>query len=568
MSEIHLTINEVPVTAQPGQTVLEAAKGAGIDIPTLCHHPALSNHGACRMCLVEIEGMRGLQTSCTCPVSEGMRVQTETEKVVEGRKFALELLFSERSHYCMYCQVSGDCELQALAYRYGLDHWRYPMPSEKRGVDASHPYIIMEPNRCILCTRCVRACAEVAANYTLGLSERGSRTMIVADMDVPLGMSTCVSCGTCLQVCPTGALIDAASAYGGHEEDLTHTATTCMQCSLGCALDVVTRGDRLLRVEGVWDSEPTGGLVCVEGRFRPIYEIGPRITQPMVRSNGQLRSSGWEEALAVAARHLSNGSVLGLATCATTNEALQAFAELFEEAGRMETAAPELKSTGKAKIRDILDADLILVVGTDVLNSHRVIGMLARRAASNGATLALVGEANSELGQHACRVIDGRATDTLLEEANGADKAVVIYGPDIQETDEELLRLLADRALFLRLDQAKNGRGAEAAGLVPVEITETDSVVYLLGEELDGLDMSRQTNGAFTICLTSYDSALTQKADVVLPTPIWAERTGHFTNVEGRVLPLRAAVAAPDGVRDEVRILADLASLIAQRGAL
>ncbi|HYL79969.1 MAG TPA: 2Fe-2S iron-sulfur cluster-binding protein, partial [Candidatus Acidoferrum sp.] len=272
MSDLHVCINGRGVTAKSGLTILEAARAAGISIPSLCHHPAVANHGACRICVVEVKGMRGLQTACTCPVTEGMEVATETDAIAAGRRFVLELLFSERNHYCMFCQVSGDCELQALAYRYGLDHWRYPRPHQPLALDASHPYIIMEPNRCILCTRCARACAEIAGSHTLGLSERGSDTMLVADLGVPLGESTCVGCGTCLQVCPTGALLDARSAYGGHEEEITHTRTTCMQCSLGCPLDVQSRGSRLLKVNGVWGAEPSAGLLCADGRFVPLAE--------------------------------------------------------------------------------------------------------------------------------------------------------------------------------------------------------------------------------------------------------------------------------------------------------
>jgi formate dehydrogenase major subunit len=562
MSEIHLTINGQPVTAQVGQTVLEAARGAGIDIPTLCHHPALSNHGACRMCLVEVEGMRGLQTSCTCPVTEGMRVHTETEQVREGRKFALELLFSERNHFCMYCQVSGDCELQDLAYRYGLDHWRYPRPTEKKEVDASHPYIIMEPNRCILCTRCVRACAELAACHTLGLRERGSRTMIMADLDVPLGLSTCVSCGACLQVCPTGALIDAASAYGGHEEELTHTTTTCMQCSVGCALDVVTRANRLLRIEGIWDSEPSGGLLCVDGRFKPVYERRPRITHPLVRHDGRLVETSWDEALGLAAGRLGSGSVVGLAASSTSNEALAAFAKLFEGAGRLEPAAPKLGRAKPAQVNDVLDADLIVVAGVDPLISHRVIGYLIKRAVDNGTTLALVGEIKSGLNPYASLIATEQNAHELTEQAAGANKAVVVYGTELQPAEMELLRVLADHALFLRLDEAHNGRGAEAAGLAPRNTEEADSLVLLLGESDDRSGMATRLNGAFTVALASYRSSLVAQADVVLPTPIWAERSGHFTNVEGKVLPLHPAIPMPDQVRDEVQILADLASMM------
>ena len=242
-----------------------------------------------------------MQASCTSPVAVGMEIETEAEDAVAVRKFVLELLFSERNHYCMYCQMSGECELQDAAYRYGLDHFTYPRPYEKYEVDATRKYFIMDHNRCILCTRCVRACSEIAANHTLNLRERGSDSMIMADLDVPFGDSTCVECGSCLQVCPTGALIDARSAYGGREKDVTHTQTSCMQCSVGCTLDVITRYNRLLRVDGVSGSDINGGLLCVDGRFAPLYDERTRVEQPLVRQDGKLLPAGWEEALGLVA---------------------------------------------------------------------------------------------------------------------------------------------------------------------------------------------------------------------------------------------------------------------------
>jgi formate dehydrogenase major subunit len=562
MSEIHLVLNGQPVTAHSGQTILEAAQAVGIDIPTLCHHPVLSNHGACRICLVEVKGMRGFQTACTCPVTEGMDVQTETEKIIEGRKFALELLFAERNHYCMYCQVSGDCELQDLAYRYGLDHWRYPRSFERIPLDASHPYIIMEPNRCILCTRCVRACAEIAFSHTLGLRERGSDSMIMADVNLPLGTSTCVGCGACLQVCPTGALIDSLSAYGGHEEDLTHTQTTCIQCSVGCTLDVVTRENRLLRVEGVWGAGPSGGLLCVDGRFKPLYEKRCRITKPRIRRNGKLMDADWDDALDLVAKRLKNGSAFGLAACVTTNEALEAFTGLFEHAGWLETAVPELGYGKPARLCDIQVADFIVVVGADPLNNQRVVGYFIKRAVDQGAHLALID--HSENGLRDVATMTGTYDDAnaIVEQAVHAARVVIVYGAGLKPETITALKPLADKALFLALEPARNGKVAQAVKLAPAEIQDADTLFFLLGEQEEDDSVIGQLNAAFTIVQASYSSPLAERADVVLPAPIWAERSGHFTNLEGEVLPLKAVVPMPTGVRDDAEVLRVLAKMM------
>lgn len=564
MSEVHLTINSQSVTASRGQTILEAARTVGIDIPTLCYHPALSSHGACRMCLVEVKGMRGLQTACTCPVAEGIKVETNTEAVIEGRRFELELLFSERNHYCMYCPVSGDCELQELAYRYGLDHWRYPRTYHKMAVDASNHYFVMDPNRCILCTRCVRACAEIAANHTLGLRERGSRSMIMADVSVPLGESSCVNCGACLQVCPTGALIDVRGVYGGHEEDLTHTLTTCIQCSVGCALDVVTRGNRLLRVEGVWDSDPSGGLLCVDGCFKPLYDERQRITTPQIRRNGTLTLADWDEALDIVAKKLKNGSALGLAACATTNEALSTFARLFarNKAGRMEPAAPQLGYGRSAQLQDILAADLIVVAGAHPLSHQRVVGYFIKRAVDQGAHLALLDLTGSDLEDYATLLVNSEDAGLLIGKAAHVERAVVVYGVDLTPGAIKALKPLGDQSLFLALDAARNGKGAEAVGLEPLDVEEAEVLYFLLGEQRENGAMVGRLNGAFTIVQACYYSPLIEHADVVLPTPLWAERSGHFTNLEGKVFSLNAALPMPENVREEAEVLDTLIAML------
>jgi formate dehydrogenase major subunit len=495
-----------------------------------------------------------------------MEVETQTDAVIEGRKFSLQLLFSERNHYCMVCQVSGDCELQTLAYEHGLDHWAYPRSFKKMAVDASHPYIIMEPNRCVLCTRCVRACAQIAANHTLGLRERGSETMICADLAVPLGESSCVSCGACLQVCPTGALIDAKSAYGGHEEDLDHTQTTCMQCSVGCTLDVVSRDGRLLRVDGVFDAKPGGGLLCVDGRFKPLYEERERLTKPLVRREGKLKEVTWDEALSLTAKRLSGGSVLGLANCATTDEALAAFAGLVDEvdgeAGRLEPAAPALGFGKSAQLDDILAADFIIVAGADPLNFQRVVGYLIKRAADQGTPVALIGAAENGLRDHACLTVPYGRAGKVVEAASEAAHPLVVYSVGLKAQVVKALEPLAEKIRFLALDPARNGKGAEAAGLAPRAVKDVDVAYFLLGEQSEENGLVDQLDGAFTIVQASYRSPLVERADVVLPAPIWAERTGHTTNVEGSKLPVNAAVPMPKGVRDDVEVLTALVDLI------
>ncbi len=566
MSEVRLTINGQPTVAQSGQTILEAAQAAGIDIPVLCHHPALSSWGACRMCVVEVKGMRGLQTACTCPVADGMEVQTETESAVAVRKFVLELLFSERNHYCMFCQMSGDCELQDAAYRYGLDHFTYPRPYQKLNVDASRKYFIMDHNRCILCTRCVRACSEIAANHTLDLRARGADSMIMADLDVPFGESSCVECGTCLQVCPTGALIDARSAYGGREKDVVHTETTCMQCSVGCTLDVVTRYNRLLRVDGVWGSEPNDGLLCVDGRFTPLYEERKRLTSPMVRKGGKLVETSWDEALGAVAAKLKEGGVQGLATCATTNEALGAFAGLLAKAkgevGLLEPVAPALGYGVTARLSDILDADFIVVAGAQPLDYQRVVGYFIHRAADKGATVAVIADSENSMSKRAAMTVSYADADKVAQAAAAAKKIVLVYSVGIKGKVIAAFRQLGDRLFALALSPGRNEKGATALGLKPIEPNGAKTQLFLMGEQSEDQGLLAKLNGAYTVVQASYVSALVEKADVVLPAPVWYERTGHVTDYSGTVKPVAEVLPKPATVRDDAEVLAALAAML------
>ena len=188
---VKITINEKQIEVPEGTTVLRAAEMAGIYIPRLCDHKELTPYGGCRLCIVEVEGARVPMASCTLPVNNGMVVRTETDAINKSREFILSMLFSERNHFCPFCQVSGgDCELQNAAYHEKMTHWPIQPGWSNFTVDTSHPYFILDNNRCILCRRCVRACGELAGNFTLSVAERGAACNVVADTDVPLGEST------------------------------------------------------------------------------------------------------------------------------------------------------------------------------------------------------------------------------------------------------------------------------------------------------------------------------------------------------------------------------------------
>lgn len=581
MSEavVNITIDGKPVAARPGQTVMQAAASIGIDIPGLCNHPHLKPEGACRICLVEIEKQRNLQPACTFPVSEGLVVQTETPRIAESRRFALQMLFSERSHYCMVCPSTGDgensdCELQRLGYRYGLTHWQYAPDYEKPWeIDASRKFFVMHHSRCILCRRCVRACNQIAANHTLGVKQRGARTLICADDDVPFGESTCISCGTCLQVCPTGALVDRRSAFMGHEGDFTKTRAVCMGCAVGCGIRAFTRDNQLLRVEGDWDSA-NEGLLCAAGRFEIVEPRPPRILKPLVRQDWRLVETTWDKALAhVAAKFRAAQAVAGLASPRLPTESLAALACFFEEAltshevALLYGDAPPSELGRPATMADLRVADCIVVIGGDPLKDQKVVGYLVRRARDAGAKVIVVDD--SETGLDKCADVHLELEDisypsespferlrhtyhlragglvTLKSALTAAQRPVVLYGSGLSTTVCASLRAMPPKVRFMPLVVGTNTLGARRLGLQTRPVLG-DAVYVLLGDDMP--NGTPPPHRQFTVIQAAYRSSWTESADVVLPAQTWAERRGHILNVEARAMPVTPLLEAPPAV--------------------
>lgn len=590
---VSITINGRAVQGTPGQTVMQAAEAAGIRIPGLCNDPHLKPEGACRICLVEIEKQRTLQPACTFPIFEGMVVHTETPKVAASRKFALQMIFSERSHYCMYCSMSGtaqdtDCELQKLGYEYGLECWQFPPNYGKPWpVDATRKYFVMDHSRCVLCRRCVRACGEVAANHTLGVQQRGTRTMISADDGSPFGKSSCVECGTCLQVCPTGALSDRHSAYMGHESQVKRTQASCLGCAVGCGIEALTRDNQLLRVEGNWSAD-NGGLLCKTGRFDVVESQPQRISQPMMRENSQLVPTTWEKALVHVAGKLRQAQqVAGLASPRLSNESLAAFACFFQETlgsnevGLLYGDVPPMDLGTLGKVQDIGQADCVVVIGGDPLEDQKVVGYKVKQAYDRGAKLIVVSDAPTALEPYAqvhlhlhdishsnvspfakLRTIYHIRVSGLTQMRSAleaAERPVVLYSSGLSTTVYAALRTMPRNVKFLPLVKGTNAVGAMRLGLTTRSISG-DALYVLAGDDMPGPQDGWPADRKFTVVQAAYQSAWTQQADVVLPARIWSEQTGHVVNMEGQSLPVTPLVQAPKSIYADWEALLQLST--------
>lgn len=281
-----LTINEKKVVAPEGSTILEAAKHAGIKIPTLCHHPDLTDVGSCRMCVVSVERARILQTACTTPITEGMVVNTESEEARETRKFVLEMLLTDHPNDCMTCEVNGECELQDLVYDYEVSWPEHDGERHIYQIDSDpNPFIFVDRNKCILCGRCIRACGEVQNRDVWNFAQRGFKSELVAGADQPMLDARCESCGLCVSYCPVGALYDKMSLGLGRPNQVTKVRTTCSYCGVGCNFDLNVRDGKIVRVTSAQDAPVNGLSLCVKGRYGYDYvHHRDRLTRPLVRA--------------------------------------------------------------------------------------------------------------------------------------------------------------------------------------------------------------------------------------------------------------------------------------------
>jgi predicted molibdopterin-dependent oxidoreductase YjgC len=283
---ITLTINHRKVTVPAESTILEAARHAGITIPTLCHHPDLTDVGACRMCVVSVEKARGLQTACTTPVFEGMVVNTDSAEARETRRFVLEMLLTDHPNDCMTCEVNGDCELQDWVYDYDVAWPEHNGQRHTYDIDPDpNPFIFIDRNKCILCSRCIRACGEIQNRDVWSFAYRGFRTKLVAGADQPMLEADCESCGQCVAYCPVGALYDKMSLGAGRPSQVTKVRTTCSYCGVGCNFDLNVRDNKIVRVTSAPDAPANGMALCVKGRYGYDYVHHPdRLPAPLVRA--------------------------------------------------------------------------------------------------------------------------------------------------------------------------------------------------------------------------------------------------------------------------------------------
>ncbi len=414
---VTLSIDGQRVTVPEGTSLMRAAMEAGIKVPKLCASDMLDSFGSCRMCLVEIDGRAGTPSSCTTPVAEGLVVHTQSPNLARLRRGVMELYISDHPLDCLTCSANGNCELQDTAGEVGLREVRYGYGGANHldaRVDASNPYFQFDPAKCIVCSRCVRACEEVQGTFALTIGGRGFESHVAAGMDESFLTSECVSCGACVQACPTATLMEKSVVELGQPE---HSAvTTCAYCGVGCSFKAEMRGDTLVRMVPYKDGKANRGHSCVKGRFATGYANHPdRILKPMLRAKvtDPWREVSWNEAIAHVASEFRRiqaqhgvGAVGGITSSRCTNEETYLVQKLVRAGfgnNNVDTCARVchsptgygLKTTygtsaGTQDFDSVEHADVVMTIGANPTDAHPVFASRLKKRLRQGAKLIVI----------------------------------------------------------------------------------------------------------------------------------------------------------------------------------
>lgn len=414
---VTLSIDGQEITVPAGTSIMRAAALANINVPKLCSTDSLQAFGSCRLCLVEIEGQRGFPASCTTPVAEGLEVKTQTDALARLRRNVMELYISDHPLDCLTCSANGDCELQDVAGEVGLREVRYGYSGNSHldaVSDDSNPYFNFDPSKCIVCSRCVRACEEIQGTFALTIAGKGFESKVVASSDERFFDSECVSCGACVQACPTATLMEKTVIDAGQPEH--SVITTCAYCGVGCAFKAEMKGDQVARMVPYKGGKANNGHSCVKGRFAFGYANHPdRVTQPMIRDSidQPWRKVGWDEAVEFAAQKIRSiqaeygvDAVGGITSSRCTNEETYLVQKLVRAGfgnNNVDTCARVchsptgygLKTTlgesaGTQTFESVEKSDVIMVIGANPTDAHPVFASRMKRRLREGAGLIVV----------------------------------------------------------------------------------------------------------------------------------------------------------------------------------
>ncbi len=598
MRTITFTIDGREVQAPENAMLVDAAKLGDVEIPVFCYEPKLGNPvGACRMCLVEIEGIPKLQTGCSTPVKDGMVVHTQSPRVKTAQEAVVEFLLVNHPLDCPVCDKGGECPLQDITFGWGSGKSRFVEPKRHFVKPlALSEKIAIDRERCILCYRCVRFSQEISEDYQLVLLERGAHSYVSTFDGRPYEAPFS---GNIVELCPVGALTSRDYRFRARPWDVEDSGTVCTLCPSQCNVSLTVRDERVMRVMARDNPEVDDGWLCDRGRFAYPRLAEDRITEPLIRDGGELRPVSWERALDEAASHLSRaGTRVGaLAGGGATNEEGLLLGRLMREAlgsphldSRMAgmlplelhraLAEPKLQAT----VPDLEFAHAVVVLDCDPIADAPILDLRLRKGVRRHG-MKLVRADRSQ-------ILDEAKRSELLDTLRAAGEEVVVLwherlsaGPEGESVVRGLLDLAStlgladiDGAGLLEVPAHANGRGLRETGVLPnggAELSEVEeegldaqgianafeqgelSCLYLLG-----VDPPAGGSGTVIAHAAFLTDALREQADVVFPAEAYPEKEGTVTHPDGRPQRVRRAVRHLGEIRDERQVLDELANRV------
>ncbi len=568
---ITMKINGKEVKVEEGANLIDAAESVGFHIPNLCYLKGLKGIGACRMCLIEIEGMKAPMTACTLKSKEGMSIHTDTERVREIRKFVTDLIVSMHPLDCMTCTKASECNLMKYAYDLEVRESSFERKSFAFGADDKNPFIRLDPDYCILCSKCIRICKHQGTNV-LDFKGRGVGMRVIAGSDQPLHESGCTFCGSCIDVCPVNAIIEADRWRKGREWQYSSSDSVCLYCGCECELKVNVKENMVAKINAGASEEKVAYYICAIGRFGFDSITGEdRLHNPMKKVNGELVETSWEDALGIVAEKLKKAgdSVGFLSTAGITNESafiLSKFArdiigtENIDTTVRLYAEDPMVFLSGKA---DIEGADLIVLAGLDPSQWSRLLPAIdaqIRKKIDRGAKLIVVNSRETGLDSIASLKVIPEETEKTKELYSAAKNPVVFFSPHYTNI---IAPLKPSQAVAIGLEG--NVRGAISMGLIPGKGGKTYEemlhgnlkALYVVGN----LPEKDRPKADFLIVQSSHLTELARKADIVLPMTMTLEEDGTMIDFSGNIKDLHRAVE-PSAAKTTVEIISSLSTLM------
>ena len=579
---VKLTIDGVPLEVPKGTLLVEAAKKVKQEIPVYCYHTKLGPAGLCRVCLVEIEGMPKLQIACNTPVTDGMVVHTQNDKVNAGRGTILELLLVNHPLDCPICDKGGECDLQdyAMAYGRGVSDVADPKQSKPKRVDLG-PTIVLDEERCVVCQRCVRFDDIIAAESQLIVKDRGHNDIIATATGDPYHHNFT---GNVTELCPVGALTSKTYRFRSRPWDLNRTQTSCTQCSVGCQQFVDTRAGTVLRTMSVeHDDAISDGWLCDRGRYNIGFYASPdRVTQPLYRQNGQFVQIAWDDAFAIWATAIRDAQASGAGVGAIgggrlLNEEAYLLQHVFRgigvknidwRAGRQIQATPARPG---ASYEMIESASAVVIVGETPEERAPVLWLRVLKAVKKGAKLIRLMSLDPT---PSVPCVDVETVEEVLAHLPADGSVCGIWDGTVPA--KALRDALGQRDSFaFIISEQPNGRGAEAMGVLPADGGVTaaqmlDGSANQAVLSLFGVNPARNAENPeaavaalratpFVMVSELFLTETAQLATLVLPARGAFEKSGTTTNAAGSLLPVHASLEAPEGTLSDLEMLVGLA---------